>query len=185
MSQSTPLKRRIAPSVPLTLTLTDDNGAEFAREFRLSFDFNAAALVEDKTGLNLLTAEVWVKLTSSNLSILFYASLLAHHPEYGKVGDEGCTHATDTGLEIVRSYMDVGNTDQIHEAVWNAYFLSLPKEKRDALERAKREVMEAMEAKLSGIERVVPQKVAAAEPPPATSSPDGSSSGQLPATTSG
>ena len=145
MSQSTALKRRIAPSVPLKLQLDDDGGTNFVREFRLSFDFNAAALIEEKTGLNLLTAEVWTSgLSSRSLSVMFWAAVLANHPEYAFPDEHG--EPTDEGLEIIRSYMDVGNTDAIHGALWDAYFISLPKEKREALEKAKAELTAAQKA---------------------------------------
>jgi len=163
MSQA--IKRRIAPSVPLTLDLKDDSGATFKRDFRLSFDFNATALVEERTGLNLLTAEVWTSgLSSRSLSIMLWAAVLAHHPEY----------AGDEGLEAIRSYMDVGNTDPIHGALWDAYFISLPKEKREALEEAKK--------KLEAGEKTDPL----AMPPEAAKSESlsiGLNSGQSPATT--
>jgi hypothetical protein len=167
------LKRRIAPSVPLTLTLQSDGGESFTLEFRLTFDFNAAAIVEEKTGLNLLTAEVWTSgLSSRSLSVMFWAAVLAQHPEYDTVDDAG--EPSEEGLEVIRSYMEVGNTDFIHEALWNAYFMSLPKEKREALERARK----AIETGSS------PQTVAPKEPAAATSLSNGSTSGQSPDTTS-
>jgi hypothetical protein len=145
MPQATALKKRIAPSVALKLELADDSGATFTREFRLSFDFNAAALIEEKTGLNLLTAEVWTKgLSSRSLSIMFWAAVLANHQEYAATNGRG--ELTEEGLEIIRSYMDVGNIDVIHEHLWNAYFISLPKEKREALEKARAELTAAAKA---------------------------------------
>lgn len=175
MSQLTALKKRIAPSVPLVLELEDDSGAKFKREFRLSFDFNASAIVEEKTGLNLLTAEVWTSgLSSRSLSVMLWAAILSNHPEYDTEDERG--RPTDEGLEVIRSYMDVGNTDAIHQALWDAYFISLPKDKREALEEAKRVLTEKTSRPLA----------LAPEVPATTSSPsDGSNSGPSPDTTSG
>ena len=171
MAQPTALKRRIAPSVPLKLQLDDDGGANFVREFRLSFDFNAAALIEEKTGLNLLTAEVWTSgLSSRSLSVMLWAAVLANHPEYAFSDDKG--EPTEEGLEIIRSYMDVGNTDLIHDALWDAYFISLPKDKRETLERARAELIAAQKAGRSPL-------AVAPETAPASPS-DGSNSGPSP-----
>ena len=125
------LKMRIAPSVPLKLELEDDNGSKYVRNFKLSFDANAAALVEEKTGFNMLRGEVWEKLSFKSLSIMLWAAVLANHDEYD----------CDEGLRVIRSYMGVGNTPQISEAVEKAFLASLPKDKREAIEaeRARRE----------------------------------------------
>lgn len=121
------LKRRIVPSFPLALNLTDDDGTKQTLNFRLSFDYNAFALIQDRTGLEMATGDVWRNLRGSVLSVVFWAALLAHHQEYR--GDEG--------LEVIRSYMDAGNTDQITEAILDAYIASLPEEKQAPIRELK------------------------------------------------
>lgn len=176
MPPSTALKRRIAPSVPLKLELMDDGGATFVREFKLSFDFNAAAIVEEKTGLNLLTGAVWTSLSSRTLSWMLYAAILANHREYGRVDEEGTIQPTSEGIDTIRSYMDIGNTDVIGDAVWDAYFISLPKDKRESLEKARAALMTKVGKDSSPL---------AVAPTTALATPsDGSTSGQSPDTTS-
>lgn len=133
------LKRRIAPSVPLKLELDDDSGAKFVKNFRLSFDANAAAEVEERTGFNMLRGEIWEKLSFKGLSIMLWAAVLANHQEYDT--EDAIGNRTDEGLRVIRSYMGIGNTAQISSAVENAFLASLPKDKREAIEaeRARRE----------------------------------------------
>lgn len=167
------LRNRIAPSVPLKLELEEDGGKRVVN-FRLSWNFLASAEVEERTGLNLLTGEAWTKLSARNLGIMLWAAALAHHPDYGarmegesfEQFEEAKKQRQGEGLECVLSYIDLGNADQVNEAVWNAYFLSLPKEKREALESARKALME-------GIKPVRPQAAETSESPS-----DGSNSGQ-------
>lgn len=142
------LKKRIAPSVPLSLELTDDTGEKFVKNFKLSFDFNAKAEIEERTGLNLLTAEVWTNLSAKVLSVMFWAAALANHPEYRTKDAEG--NETDEGLEVIRSYMELSNTDAIYEALWDSYFISLPKDRREALEASRAAIKEAEKLRAEG-----------------------------------
>jgi|GEM_PF-2633207 len=166
------LKRRIAPSIPLKLELEDDNGSKFTKNFRLSFDANAAAEVEDRTGFNMLRGEIWQRLSFKALSIMFWASVLANHQEYDTIDQHD--NRTDEGLRVIRSYMGIHNTAQISEAVENAFLASLPKEKREALEaeRARRE------------KDNTPFVAAVTASETVTAEQAGSSSGPLPDTTS-
>jgi hypothetical protein len=170
----TALKRRIAPSVPLTLELDDDNGSKMVRNFRLSFDANAAAEVEERTGFNMLRGEIWEKLSFKGLSVMFWASVLANHPEYDTEDQHG--NRTDDGLRVIRSYMGIGNTAQISEVVEKAFLASLPKHKREAIEaeRIRREKEKAP---------FVAAAAGGTETPPAAAQP-GSNSGPSPDTTS-
>jgi hypothetical protein len=122
------LRRRIAPSVPLTLELKDDGGASFKRDFRLAFDFNVCATIEEKTGVNVLDASDFLpKLTSPKvISVCFWAALLPHHPEYEEFPE---------GLHVIRSYMGEDNLKQISDAIWEAYLLYCPEKKREALRK--------------------------------------------------
>jgi len=112
----TALRRRITPSVPLRLTLTNDDGQEFSVEFRLSFDFNAMAEIEERAGVSMLDGEIWKHLSARTLRIMFWASALHHHPEF----------RSDEGLEVVGSYMDPSNAGTIAEALERAFVASVP-----------------------------------------------------------
>lgn len=131
---STALRRHIAPSVPLSLDLTDDAGGKLLRRFRLAFDFNAAAEIKTRIGLKLLDGSIWQHIDDPVVfSVMFYAAVLAHQPEYRTRDDAG--EPTDEGLEVIRSYMQESNAEVITEALWQAYLAWLPKEKRELMER--------------------------------------------------
>jgi hypothetical protein len=140
------LKRRIPPSVPLTLELQDHTGAKSSKSFMLCFDFNAIATVEEMTGLGMLNGEIWelfgrdeeekkgdVKQSKKHvrpkgsgakaLGVMFWAGVLAHHPEYD----------SEEGLAVIRSYMDAGNAVQIAGALQRAFVASLPKAQQEAI----------------------------------------------------
>jgi len=72
-------------------------------------------------------------LNASSLSLIFWASILACHPEYD----------SEEGLACIRSYMDRGNQDKVFEALYEAHALALPEDERKA-------VMEAKEKALRG-----------------------------------
>lgn len=162
MQSNSPLRRRIAPSYPLTLELKDDGGQSFKRDFRLCFDFNVCATIEEKIGVNVLDPKDFLpKLRSPRvISTCFWASLLPHHPEYDDAD----------GLIVIRSYMDESSLQQIADALWEAYLLYCPEKKREVLRQL------AEQGKADG------------NPTPAipvTSSPlPGSNSGQSPESTS-
>lgn len=181
-SKNGALRRRVAPSVPLTLELEDDAGGKFTRSFRLAFDMNAAAEIEERTGLSLLDAGIWQHINEPvAFSVMFYAALLANHPEYRTVDDEG--EASDEGLEVIRSYMQESNAEPITEALWKAYLIYLPREKRELMEklRAKAEAQRSD----GGAEADPFGPPAATAAVTAATGPAGSSSGASPATTSG
>jgi hypothetical protein len=130
------LRRRIAPGVPLLLSLEDANGSKFKRSFTLAFDFNAVAAVEEVTGYSLLKGEAWAHNTAAVISTMFWAAVLAHHPEYDTWDDRNLRR-TPEGLEVLRSYMDDKNVDEISEALWKAYLDYLSPAKRDILVAAR------------------------------------------------
>lgn len=133
MEEKSLLRKRMAKSVPLRLDLEDDmTGATFTRSFRLTFDFNAIAYCEEKSGLGFLTGEIWTKLTATNVSLMLYAAILANHPEYWTVDRHG--NPTPEGLEVLRSYLDAGNMAIVMRALNDAFMQSLPAEKRAELE---------------------------------------------------
>ncbi len=155
-SRATALRRRIAPSVPLTLELSDDNGTSFKREFRLCFDFNVCACIEEKIGVNVLDAKDFLsKLKSPKvISVCFWASLLPHHPDYD----------IDEGLPVIRSYMDESNLEQISNALWEAYLLYCPEKKREALKKLAEQGKSEIEA------NPTPSPTTTASPLPGSSS---------------
>lgn len=153
----TALKRRIAPSAELVLPLVDDDGAKFTRTFRLSFDFNAIALIEERTGLSLLNGEIWQHPTAKVLSIMLWAAILAHHDEYD----------SDIGLAVIRSYMDAGNSAAITRALSDAFIASLSKEQQEAARKKAEESKDPL-----------------AQQPKADAASAGSSAGPSPGTTS-
>jgi hypothetical protein len=180
------LKKRIAPSLPLKLELVDDNGSTFTRNFRLSFDFNALARIQEKTGIRMLGLEIWGALSASVLSVMFWASVLANQPDYNTVDEDG--KPTDEGLEVIRSYMDMSNADQISDACWDAFLLGLPKDRAEKLREMKKEAERiALEkankrARGEAVEDDVPNAPAPALTMPAD--PTGSSSMPSPELTS-
>lgn len=125
MSDS-PLRRRIMKSTPLTLQLEDENGDKFTRMFRLAFDFNAQCIVEFRTKLSMLEADIWLRDSPTNLSVMFHAAVLMHQPEY----------AGEEGLQTLRSYMDAGNIAQISDALNEAFVSTLSADKQKII-RAK------------------------------------------------
>jgi hypothetical protein len=135
--ERTILRRRIAPSTPLSLELVDDSGDKFTKNFRLSLDYNAASYIELKSGFGFLDGEIWGQLNATTISIMLYAAVLANHPEYWTVDRND--QATDEGLEVIRSYMDMENTEQITKALNDAYVSSLPPDKKERALKAQAE----------------------------------------------
>jgi hypothetical protein len=125
------LRRRIVPSVPLALKLEDDSGASFTRDFRLSFDFNAFALINERTGYSVVDGSVWKHLDERVVGVMLWAAVLAHSPEYGD----------EEGLAVIRSYIDAGNAELVTESLFDAYAAGLPAEKKAALLEAKNKLV--------------------------------------------
>jgi len=163
-----PLKKRIAPATPVTLDLQDATGPSYKLRFNLCFDYNAAAAVQEHTGLKLTDASVWKHIDEPIFaSVLFWAAILAHHPEYN----------SDEGLEAIRSYMDEKNSEVIVKGCWDAYVAYLPKDKREYMEKLKAQAEAGEKPTLD------PLNPATGEAPPESST--GSTSGPSPDTTSG
>lgn len=119
------LRPRIAPSVPLTLTLEDEISGSFTRKFRLSFDAEAIARVESLTGVSFLNGDIWRQPSVPHLGVLFWAAVLANHPEY-----DSCE-----GLAVIVSYMDAGNMPEITLALFEAFIVMLPTEKQEIIRK--------------------------------------------------
>jgi hypothetical protein len=136
------LRPRIAPSVELTLELDDEISGSFTRKFRLSFDAEAIARVENLTGVSFLNGDIFRQPSVPNLGILFWAAVLAHSPEYESY----------EGLAVILSYMDAGNISEITLALFEAFIVRLPPEKQKII----RETM--------GPHRFLVEQAPAAEP---------------------
>ena len=108
------LRRCIAPSVPLALDLSENDGRTFHLELKLSFDFNALGAFQEKTGINPLEGNVWQNPSPLVLRALFWAALLAEQPEY----------ESDDGLRIAGSYMRPDSAIAIAPATQEAWLVS-------------------------------------------------------------
>ena len=119
---ATPLKRRIAPSVPLSLKITNEDGSTFTVDFQLRFDFNVLARIEEKTGQKMLSGmDIWSKMSATLLSAMLWSAAIPSSPEYD----------SDEGLEAIRSYLNNETADQASNALWEAYLLFLPKKEAE------------------------------------------------------
>jgi len=143
MAKTTALRKRLTPSVPFTIEFTDTKGT-YRQPVQLAFDFNALAAVEEATGVNLLNNYLYIyKMDAINVSLFFWAALLAYQPEY----------ADKDGLEKVRSFLDFGNWEPAAIAVIEAFKLSLSPAQRQVIEDATKAVEEkAKKAKEDGSE---------------------------------
>lgn len=112
------LAARLQKGVPFLLDVEHEGGKE-TLSFRLVFDFNALALVEEKTGYSLLTGTIFVKPNVRKSVVLFWAAIQQHNPEY--IGDEG--------LEVLGTLLSLKNINKATEAVYEAYIQALPDEK--------------------------------------------------------
>jgi hypothetical protein len=177
----TALKKRIVPALPITIEVKDEGGQPYKLEFHLSYDFNAAAALQEKTvskqypmGIKLPELSAWSHVTEPIfISALFWAGIIVRHPEYN----------SDEGLEVIRSYMDENNKDVITKACWDAYLLNVTKEKREFMQQIERKAEAEIKAK-AGLKPADPPSPAAIEPTPAESNLTGSTSGPSPDTTS-
>ncbi len=191
------LKRRIAPTVPITLELEDEDSQKFKKTFHLCFDFNAISLIEERTGFSLLDGlAIWGEVApaataegkkkkgrkasrrASLLSIMFWASVAAKHPEY--LTEDENQEPSGEGLQTIRSYMNSSNSEEILAALWEAYLLYLPADQRELLKKLTSDA-EAQQRAASETSPLAPapDQIPANQPTPA-----GSISGPSPATSS-
>lgn len=112
------LVARLQKGVPFLLDVDHEGGKE-TLSFRLVFDFNALALVEEKTGYSLLTGTIFVKPNVRKAVVLFWAAIQQHNPEY----------AGDEGLEVIGTLLSLKNVGKATDAVYEAYIQALPDDK--------------------------------------------------------
>lgn len=127
MTQSS-FRQRIAPFVPFTLTYEEEGGGTREISFKISFDLNAMALVEETTGLSMITdlGKVFEEPTISNVTAMFWAGIQKYNSDYAGV----------EGLKAIRSLLDYSNVRPIFRKCIEAFILQLPKEKREQYQKA-------------------------------------------------
>ena len=121
------VRHHLAPSVPLELTLVDKFGSR-KMEFALAFDFNSFALIEEKTGENMLLAGPFFDdLNANKLRVAFWAALQVNHQD---------DYSGDEGVEVVGPYITVANAAQTREGIKDAFVACLPPEIQKAIKEA-------------------------------------------------
>lgn len=163
------LRRRIAPSVPLEIAFSDEKG-NFKKTYQLAFNLNVLAEISEKTGRAALDLDIWVKLDAIIVRAMLWAALLPFQPEFD-TRDAKTGERTDEGIETVGSWLAGENQDRSVTALWDAYLAYLPAERAEALRKSLNDGIDG---------GAVPLEATAKEP----NSPDGSSFGPSPATTS-
>jgi hypothetical protein len=119
-------KRKIE-SVPLSLTFEGEQGLA-TLHFRVAFNFKAFSLIEEKTGINMLTGELFRKLNAGNLVVALWAGLAYYHEDFR--GDEA--------LDFLGEIVDLSNSGEVAKAVKQAFLFSLGKEQREKIENAEK-----------------------------------------------
>jgi len=105
------------------MNVENHDGSSFQLSLKLSFDFNAMALVEDKLGMSMLSGEVFENPSAKHTMVLLWAAMQENHPEY-----EG-----EDGLECVGTMLNLKSAKEALEAITKAFVASLPKSKVDEL----------------------------------------------------
>lgn len=165
----TPLRRRIAPSVQLTL---------HEEQFTLCLDGDALCALESRipslNTLNLGGLEIFRQMTARVLVTALWAALLRHHPEYDTV-DAKTGLPTSDGLNAIGSLVDSGNMQDVVKGLEQAYLATLPQERAEEIR------------KLAEKGKELAEEPEASANPPAAGAPesmDGSTIGASAATTS-
>lgn len=152
----TPLRRRIAPSVPLTI---------HGEQFVLCLDGDALCALEEKVPslntLNLGGLEIFSpKNNATVIRAALWAAVLRHHPEYDTKDKTG--QQTSDGLNAIGSFIDSSNMGDVVTALEQAYLATLPDERRDEILRLAEKGKEMRQA-----EEDLPAAAEAPNPPAA------------------
>lgn len=124
------------PSVPCQLQVPTKDGVR-QLNFRLTFDFYALSIAEEKLGVSMLTLnpKVWTDMSARTASILLWAGIQKFHSE---------DYDGDEGLAAIRSYLFAANVAPAIEAINEAYIAvqteGVQKFIREAGERAARKL---------------------------------------------
>jgi len=111
------------------MTVKNHDGSSFELAFRLTFNFNAMALVEEHTGLSMFDGSVFKKPSATTLSVMLWAGIQENHSEY-----EGIE-----GLKAIRSYLSLENVKVAQNAINEAFLASLPEAQAAAIRKAAEE----------------------------------------------
>lgn len=128
----------LGTSVPHILSVEGEHGETKEFSFRLCLDFNALALVEERTGISLTNpGDIFKVLSVSKIRTLYWAAIQAHQPvEY-----EG-----DEGLLAIGSLLNFKNSGSACDAVWEAFLIAVPEESANNLRAAVQAVKDATAA---------------------------------------
>jgi hypothetical protein len=188
-NRETALRRRIAPSVPLTLETVDSQGTKYTLSLRLAFDVNAGVAIQEKSGINIGHLDIWSRAGEPIfVRTVLWGAVLAHQPDYYTTDDAG--RLTNAGLEAIGSYIDDSNTPAVIEALWKAYLAFLSPARREYMENLREHQerqAEELRKRLEAGEDVPLAEAPAATGTNETTSPTnatGAQSGPLPDTTS-
>lgn len=101
------MNSKVAPTYPLNV------GGELRN---LRYDFNALALIEEKTGKSTLSGEVFQNLRASDLRWFLWGGLVHENPNLD---------VTEVG-----SWIHLGNLAYITEAIGKAFSSSMPDQEK-------------------------------------------------------
>jgi hypothetical protein len=137
-NKSTALRRRVAPSVPLEISFSDENGS-FAETFQVAFNLNVLAEISEKTGLTALGYDIWLHVDAKTLRAILWAALLPYQDDFDTYAKNG--RRTDEGLKVVGSWLTPENQEKAATALYEAFLLYLPADEaaRVRAERAEAE----------------------------------------------
>ena len=114
-----PFRRRVSPSIPFILNVEDETG-KFSQSFRLCYDLNKLALVEQELGKSALLdiGELFDNPSVTSVSVLLWAAVQEYNPEY----------AGKDGLEEIRYNLTIGTAKEAMDACREAFLKQLPAE---------------------------------------------------------
>lgn len=115
----------VKPPYPFTLEYETKDGVGKIN-LQLSYDFNAAVLVEDQTGVSLLSGAIFSDESCKNLSVLLWAMAQEHQPAL----------SGEKGLRALRSKMTLRNSAAVRDAVQEVFIRNLPDDQQDRIRAA-------------------------------------------------
>lgn len=134
MQHDSALKRRMMPSVPLSLQVENGDGSSFTVDLKLAFNMNVLASVQEKCGQNLLSDVFsWMDDPKAVIAVLWGAAL-PYQPEFN----------SDEGFEAVGEYMTLENRNDTIEALLKAYAFFVRKDKREGFEKRAAQIVEIL-----------------------------------------
>ena len=123
-----PLRRRISPSTPFTLTFEDEQG-KASLSYKLAYNWNSLALIEEKLHVSMITdiGQVFENPNVTNVSVLLWAAIQENHAEEGYDGD--------AGLELIRQNLTISCAKEALAACSDAYVKQLPPEQQERVKK--------------------------------------------------